>query len=105
MLRVGLTGGYATGKSFVARQLASLGCHLIYADELGHRVLEPGGDAYAPVLQLFGPGVLSADGAIDRKKLGSIVFSDPQKLADLTAIVHPAVYKLEEESLQRFTEQ
>ena len=105
MLRVGLTGGYATGKSFVARQLAALGCHLIYADALGHRVLEPGGEAYAPVRELFGPDILLPDGAIDRKKLGDIVFKNSEKLAALTAIVHPAVYRLEEESLRQFAEQ
>ena len=100
MLRVGLTGGYATGKSFVASQLAALGCHLIYADRLGHQVLEPGGEAYAPVVQLFGDRILLPDGTIDRKKLGEMVFADPEKLAALTAIVHPAVYHLEEKALR-----
>ena len=105
MLRVGLTGGYATGKSFVAAQLAALGCHVIYADELGHKALEPEGEAYGPVLQLFGPEIQSADGSIDRKKLGAIVFADPEKLAALTAIVHPAVYHLEQQLLREAAEQ
>lgn len=105
MLRVGLTGGYATGKSFVASQLAVLGCHLIYADRLGHQVLERGGEAYAPVLTLFGDEILLADGAIDRKKLASVVFFDPEKLAALTAIVHPAVYHLEEQALRHFAQE
>ena len=65
MLRVGLTGGLASGKSFVGRALADLGCLLIQADELGHQVLEPGGEAYDGVIREFGPGIVKADG-IDR---------------------------------------
>ncbi len=99
MLRVGLTGGYATGKSFVAATLASLGCHLIYADKLGHAVLEPDGEAYKPAVELFGPEILSPDGGIDRKQLGSIVFASPHLLDQLTAMVHPAVFRLEEKLL------
>jgi dephospho-CoA kinase len=99
MVKVGLTGGYASGKSFVAAELARLGCFLIYADELGHRVLMPGGDAYQPVIQTFGPAIVSEDGTIDRKKLGAIVFSSPELLKSLTDFVHPAVFHLEEELL------
>jgi dephospho-CoA kinase len=105
MLRVGLTGGYATGKTLVASQFAALGCRVIYADELGHAVLEPGREAYAPVIEQFGPGILRPDGTIDRKKLGSIVFPAPEKLEALTAIVHPAVYRLEEQLLETASEQ
>ena len=96
MLKVGLTGGYATGKSFVAKELERLGCHLIYADELGHRVLEPDGEAYTAVVSVFGPGILNADGSIDRKRLGALVFPSSELLQKLTAIVHPAVFRLEE---------
>ena len=67
MIKVGLTGGYATGKTFVAAGLERLGCHLIHADWLGHAVLEPDGEAYGPVLDEFGPDILAADGTIDRK--------------------------------------
>ncbi len=99
MLKVGLTGGYATGKTFVAEELARLGCHLIFADQLGHAALRPDGAAYAPTVQLFGRDVLLPDSTINRKKLASIVFNSPDLLAQLNAIVHPAVFELEEKML------
>jgi dephospho-CoA kinase len=99
MLTVGLTGGYASGKSFVAAELARLGCSLIYADKLGHEVLLPGGEAFEPVVQIFGREILSGDGGIDRKKLGQIVFSSPELLKKLTDIIHPAVFRLEADLL------
>jgi len=99
MLRVGLTGGFASGKSFVGEALAGLGCHLIKADAIGHQVIEPGGEAYGPVLQEFGPGVLNDQGFIDRKKLAKVVFSDPERLAMLNSLVHPAVIRREDELL------
>lgn len=99
MLRVGLTGGLASGKSFVGRALADLGCRLIQADELGHEVLLPTGAAYGPALEEFGDAILGDDGNIDRRKLAGIVFADPLKLAKLSAIVHPAVVRREEESM------
>ncbi len=94
LLRVGLTGGLASGKSVVGRELQRLGCYLIQADNLGHLVLMPDGEAYAPVLELFGPAVLDECKHIDRKKLGAIVFNDPAKLTELNAVVHPAVRRL-----------
>jgi dephospho-CoA kinase len=102
MLKVGLTGGYATGKSFVAAELERLGCHLIYADQLGHRVLLPDEGAYAPTVQAFGPEILAADGSIDRQKLGAIVFGSPELLAQLSGFVHPAVFRMEEKLLAAF---
>ena len=100
MLKVGLTGGYATGKSLVAHELERLGCHIIYADALGHEVLLPEGEAYAPVVQEFGPGILDPDGKIDRKKLAAIVFGNAERLARLSSFVHPAVFRLEEKMLR-----
>ncbi|HYA17014.1 MAG TPA: dephospho-CoA kinase [Bryobacteraceae bacterium] len=91
MLIAGLTGGMGCGKSFVARALADLGCHVIEADELGHEVLLPGGDAFAPVVAAFGPGILDAEGRIGRAALAARVFGHPGELAKLNAIVHPAV--------------
>lgn len=96
MLRVGLTGGYATGKSFVAKELERFGCQVIYADRLGHQVLEPQGEAYAPTLAAFGPAILDNEGRIDRKKLASVVFGSPEKLEILNRFVHPAVFRAEE---------
>lgn len=97
MLRVGLTGGYATGKSFVGECLARLGCHLLKADEIGHQVLEPGGEAYQPAVEAFGPGILGEDGRIVRRKLAALVFGDPERLNLLNSLVHPAVIRREEE--------
>jgi dephospho-CoA kinase len=105
MLKVGLTGGYATGKSFVAQELERLGCLVIYADRLGHAVLEPAGDAYGPTVQAFGSEILAPDGSIDRKKLGSIVFASPEALKQLSGFVHPAVFRLEQEMLIGFERQ
>jgi len=96
MLRVGLTGGIACGKSFVGEALASDGCFLIQADELGHEVLAPSGEAYAEVVREFGGEILAADGSIDRGHLAKLVFSNAERLARLNAIVHPAVIRREE---------
>ena len=105
MLKVGLTGGYASGKTFVASELERLGCHLVFADQLGHATLQPGGAAYEPAIALFGRDILQADSTIDRKKLASIVFGSPELLAQLNAVVHPAVFALEEQMLQDFAAQ
>ena len=83
MLIAGLTGGMACGKSFVADALRELGAYIIEADELGHQVIGPGGEARAQVLAEFGE--------TDRSKLAAIVFGKPDQLAKLNAIVHPAV--------------
>jgi dephospho-CoA kinase len=105
MLKVGLTGGYASGKSFVAAELERLGCHLVYADQIGHAVLAPGGAGYQPVVDLFGREILSPDGTIDRAKLASIVFGAPERLERLNAIVHPAVFAVEERMFRDFAAQ
>jgi dephospho-CoA kinase len=91
MLKVGLTGGMACGKSFVAAALGKLGCHIIEADDVGHEVLNPGGEAYDAVIDEFGDEILDERGMIDRARLGGLVFGDPAKLEKLNAIVHPAV--------------
>jgi dephospho-CoA kinase len=91
MLRVGLTGGLASGKSFVGRSLADMGCYLIRADEVGHQVLEPAGEAYEAVVREFGPGILNPDRTIDRRRLAALVFHDPARLEKLNALVHPPV--------------
>lgn len=91
MHRIGLTGGLASGKTFVGRALADLGCHLIQADELGHKVMEKGAEAYESILKEFGASILNEAQEIDRRKLGAEVFANPDRLAKLNAIVHPAV--------------
>jgi dephospho-CoA kinase len=96
MLRIGLTGGLATGKSFVGQALSALGAHLLQADQLGHEVLLPGGEAYDAVLAEFGRDILAGDLTIDRRRLGALVFGEPDKLARLNALVHPPVVAREE---------
>src|SRR5579862_7896568 len=101
MLKVGLTGGLACGKSFVGQSLADLGCHLLQADQLGHEVLAQGGEAHGAVVQAFGAGVVNADGEIDRRALAAQVFGSEERLALLNSLVHPPVVRREEEWLAR----
>jgi dephospho-CoA kinase len=96
MLRVGLTGGLASGKSFVGEAFERLGCHLIKADDLGHEVVLPGGEAYAAVVREFGPQILDPGGTINRRKLAAEVFDRPDRLAVLNGLVHPPVRRREE---------
>jgi len=96
MLRVGLTGGLASGKSLVGNALASMGGRVIEADQLGHEVLLPGAEAYAGVVAEFGDGILDSDGRIDRRKLAAIVFANPALLEKLNRLVHPAVFQREQ---------
>ena len=96
MLRVGLTGGLACGKSFVGHSLADLGCYLIEADKLGHEVMLPGAEAYDAIVREFGPQVLDSDGRINRRKLSGIVWNDPERLGKLSSLVHPPVQVREE---------
>ncbi|MEU3598029.1 dephospho-CoA kinase [Streptomyces sp. NPDC006798] len=91
MLSVGLTGGIGAGKSAVARLLESYGAVLIDSDRIAREVVEPGTDGLAAVVAEFGDDVLRPDGALDRPRLGSLVFADPERLAALNAIVHPLV--------------
>jgi len=102
MLRVGLTGGLACGKSFVGDTLADLGCFVIQADELGHQVLSPGGEAYNAVIENFGRDILTGNGEIDRNLLGERVFGSPDRLAMLNHLVHPPVVRREEEMMAEF---
>ncbi|WP_019885393.1 dephospho-CoA kinase [Streptomyces purpureus] len=91
MLSVGLTGGIGAGKSEVSRLFVSYGAVLIDADRIAREVVEPGTPGLAAVVEAFGADILTADGALDRPKLGAIVFADPERLAALNAIVHPLV--------------
>jgi dephospho-CoA kinase len=102
MLKVGLTGGLACGKSFVGEALASFGCLLIQADLLGHEALEPAGEVYPMVVEEFGTDILAQDGHIDRRLLAAQVFGSKEKLARLNALVHPYVVRREEELMAEF---
>jgi dephospho-CoA kinase len=101
MLRIGLTGGIASGKSTVAAMLRERGFAVLDADSLAHKLIEPGQAAYAEVLREFGPSILDANGGVDRGKLGAIVFTDHEKLERLNGIVHPRV---KAEILRQFEE-
>src|SRR5215831_6986274 len=100
MLKVGLTGGLASGKTFVGHTLVELGCHLIEADELGHQVLLSTGEAYAPVIGEFGRGILAENGEIDRSRLAAEVFGNPARLEILNRLVHPLVFRREEKWME-----
>jgi dephospho-CoA kinase len=91
VLRVGLTGGIGSGKSEVSRRLAARGAVIIDADVAARQVVAPGTPGLARIAEAFGPGVLRPDGALDRERLGAIVFGDPAQLAKLNAITHPLI--------------
>lgn len=93
MIKVGLTGGIATGKSYVLSLFQQLGCEVIDADTLAHAAIEPGQPAFDDILRQFGADLLANDGTIDRAKLGRIVFSDDALREQLNAIVHPRVFE------------
>ena len=102
MLKVALTGGIATGKSYVLDQLRKRGIPCLDADALAHGVEAAGSEATAAIVARFGPGVLARDGSVDRKKLGPMVFGDAAARRDLEAIVHPAVYRAIAAGLRAF---
>jgi dephospho-CoA kinase len=101
MLRYGLTGGIASGKSTVAAMLRERGFPVLEADKISHALIEPGGAAFEEVLARFGREIVDADGKINRGRLGAMVFRDPEKLQNLNGILHP---KVEEELLRRLVE-
>jgi dephospho-CoA kinase len=91
MLAVGLTGGIGSGKSAVAERLVQRGAVLIDADQVARDVVAPGGPAYQPLIDRFGPGILAPDGTIDRKALAAVAFADEETRLELNAITHPAI--------------
>lgn len=90
-LSVGLTGGIGSGKSEVLKRLKAHGATVVDADLAARRVVEPGTDGYDAVVKEFGSEVVGPDGALNRAKLGAVVFADPERLAALNAVVHPRV--------------
>ena len=90
MLRVGLTGGFACGKTAVAQLMAQRGAHVVLADEIAHQLMRPGQPVYYEVVRHFGPEVVGIDGGIDRKKLAEAAFASG-RIKELNQIVHPAV--------------
>ena|SRR2546423_77092 len=99
MLKVGLTGSIAVGKSFVLRTLAELGCHVIDADTIARDVVAPASAGLKLVAEAFGNEILREDGALDRVKLGSIIFSDEEKRAQLNSILHPLIITVQDDQI------
>jgi dephospho-CoA kinase len=101
MLRVGLTGGIGCGKSTVAAMMRELGCHVLDADELAHRLIEPGEAAYDDIVREFGREILGPAERVDRAKLGAIVFADPARRAKLESFIHPRIFEARAKELRR----
>jgi dephospho-CoA kinase len=102
MLRVGLTGSIAVGKSFVASVFQELGCHVLDADETAREVVAPGSDGLSEITKQFGVEMLQPDGTLDRKRLGALVFIDNEKRELLNAILHPRIIAKQDEVLNRW---
>jgi len=102
MLKVGLTGGMASGKTTVLAMFALHGAHTLRADGVAHDLMMPGEKVYEQIVAAFGRGILAEDGAIDRPKLAAAAF--PQRIRELNSIVHPAVLAFEDEWMQRMSE-
>ncbi|HWN66711.1 MAG TPA: dephospho-CoA kinase [Haliangium sp.] len=98
---IGLTGGIASGKSTVSAMLRELGAHVIDADQVARDVVAPGTPALAEIQARFGPAVLQADGALDRKSLGAIVFADPEARRALERITHPRIAAATQQEIAR----
>jgi len=105
MLRVGLTGSIAVGKSFVSSVLAGLGCHVLDADQTAREVVAPESAGLRAIVEAFGGATLQPDGTLDRAKLGAIVFNDETKRARLNSILHPLITAAQDEWLRRSAKQ
>lgn len=105
MLRVGLTGSIGVGKSFVSSVLAELGCRVLDADDTAREVVAPGSAGLQAVIASFGEEVLTSDGALDRSKLGALVFTDDSKRVRLNSILHPYIIAKQDEQLRQWEAQ
>src|SRR5262245_40582071 len=101
MLKVGLTGSIAVGKSFVLSVLAELGCHVIDADDIARQVVTPGSPGLKSVREVFGDSVLNVDGSLDRAKLGAIAFADEARRKELNAILHPLIIAAQDQQIRQ----
>jgi len=102
MLRVGLTGSIAVGKSYVSSVFAELGCHVLDADQTAREVVEPGSAGLAALIDHFGPEVLSNDGTLDRKRLGELIFANEQQRQMLNEILHTFIITRQDETLREW---
>lgn len=105
MLRVGLTGSIGVGKSFVSSVLAELGCRVLDADDIAREVVAPGSPGLQAVVASFGEEILNSDGALDRSKLGALVFADDGKRVKLNSILHPYIIAKQDEQLRQWEAQ
>ena len=102
MLRVGLTGSIAVGKSYVSGVLAELGCHVVDADALARRVVEPGAEGLRRIVEALGGWVLKPDGTLDRAAVGAVIFKDPSKRELINSLLHPLIMAEQDELLRRW---
>lgn len=105
MLKVGLTGGIASGKSVVGEMFAALGVYLVQADHIAHQLMQPGEVVYQQVVQRFGSGILDSDGSVNRARLAELAFGSPgsgssPRVEELNQIVHPAVVQRQDEWME-----
>jgi len=110
MLKVGLTGGIASGKSVVGEMFVALGAHLVHADEISHQLMLPGQSVYDEVVRHFGSSILNSDGSVDRSKLAEAAFSKAaasaaSRIEELNRIVHPAVIRRQDEWMEEMGRQ
>ena len=106
MLKVGLTGGIASGKSVVGEMFVALGAHLIHADQIAHELMQPGEPVYQEVVRRFGPGILNPDGTISRPKLAEVAFGSPNeniasRVEELNRTVHPSVIQMQDQWMEQ----
>jgi len=105
VLKVGLTGGIAAGKSVVGEMFAVLGAHVIQADEISHQLMQPGETVYREVVSRFGPGILNPDGIVNRARLAELAFGNqPSRVQELNQIVHPAVIRRQQEWMEQVSQ-
>lgn len=102
---IGLTGGIGSGKSTVSQFLAEMGAVILNADEVGHKAFKPDTEIWRQVVAAFGRQILTPNGNIDRKKLGNIVFGNPESLSRLNQIMHPRMYALVKAQLEEYRQQ
>lgn len=102
---IGLTGGIASGKSTVSALMVKHGALLVDADQVAREVVEPGEQALLQIVEQFGQQILHADGSLNRAALGSLVFSDPDKLKKLESITHPAIRVRMQETIERYKQE
>jgi dephospho-CoA kinase len=104
MFVIGLIGGIGSGKTSVSEILSSLGVDVIDADKVGHEVYIPDSEGWRKVISVFGQGIVDQQNEIDRKKLGAIVFGDPKEMDKLNKLMHPIMYKLIQEKINKLAD-